>query len=1028
MKNFITQAKPQGFYGMKATTLTRWCFGLVFLLTGLSSYGQVATNRIFGSTTGTYTPITGGTVLVTQTNTTTSNAGSLDDGAVYTVTLPFSFTYDGAAYTEMTVTNNMSVSFGGTAMGSGLYTPLSSTGGTGTTAAAYAAAISVYGRDMQGGYIFGGTSTTGSPILTLGAGASTAGVTVGSTISGTGIPAATTVIAVGATTVTMSANATSNSTNSARWVWNGEMRHETLGSPGNQIFVVQWSNMKPFGTTLTTTNGFRMNAQLRIHEQGNKIEIVYGPCTPGVATSTSTAQVGLRGPNSTFATNVNNRLVTKNVHDWATSAAGTANTSGLVFNNVAPANVIPSGLTYSWSEPTTDAMDWNNIQWLTDGSTGSNTSYSALAGTPLTAYAQGYEAGVTEAAGVGTGVEAWIGTSSTNDNPANVGWTWTAATFGNQVGNNDEFQANLPPLAPGTYYVASRWRLNNGPFTYGGYNGPWNGTGNNSIELILTPNPTQCATPLLPADAATGVAYPVANLSWSAPTTGPTPTGYQVWFGTDPAALTNIGTATTTNVNITGLTANTVYHWQIIPTSTVGGTATGCVVRSFTTQLSPFNPYCEVPAFTSAIEPITLVDFAGINNTLPNTVLTAANGGISHVNNIPVSGNVTMGQSYAMTLKGNTDGNFTNNFRVFIDWNQDGDFADPGETFNAGTILNSTGLDAIQALSNIAVPMTALPGATRMRVKKLFGTTNLENPCLSGGFGQIHDYTLNVQAPVTQITQLFFSQCSLVLPANEPTVVLNAFPVENATNYEFQVTVNNGNPQSINTANSFMTFAQLSALPGTGATIAVKVRATVNGIVGEWGNTCILNTATQITQLLFSQCSMTLPANEPTVVLNAFPVDNASSYDFMVTVNGGTPQMINTVNSYFTFGQLTNLPGHSASIAVSVRAIVNGVAGAWGNTCTVTTNAPGDEDFVESIASKQEMAAYPNPFTNQFTLKLANNSEAAIQIFDINGRLVANQVVNDSYDVELGQNLTSGVYLVRVEQNNELKSFKMIKK
>jgi hypothetical protein len=74
------------------------------------------------------------------------------------------------------------------------------------------------------------------------------------------------------------------------------------------------------------------------------------------------------------------------------------------------------------------------------------------------------------------------------------------------------------------------------------------------------------------------------------------------------------------------------------------------------------------------------------------------------------------------------------------------------------------------------------------------------------------------------------------------------------------------------------------------------------------------------------------------------------------------------------------------------------------------------------------MTAYPNPFTNQFTLKLVSNSEASIQIFDINGRLVANQVVNESYDVELGQNLTSGVYLVRVEQNNETKSFKMIKK
>jgi len=51
MKNFITQAKPQGFYGMKATTLKRWCFGLVFLLTSLSSYGQVSIFETFNTTT-----------------------------------------------------------------------------------------------------------------------------------------------------------------------------------------------------------------------------------------------------------------------------------------------------------------------------------------------------------------------------------------------------------------------------------------------------------------------------------------------------------------------------------------------------------------------------------------------------------------------------------------------------------------------------------------------------------------------------------------------------------------------------------------------------------------------------------------------------------------------------------------------------------------------------------------------------------------------------------------------------------------
>ena len=42
------------------------------------------------------------------------------------------------------------------------------------------------------------------------------------------------------------------------------------------------------------------------------------------------------------------------------------------------------------------------------------------------------------------------------------------------------------------------------------------------------------------------------------------------------------------------------------------------------------------------------------------------------------------------------------------------------------------------------IPSTALAGTTRMRVKQLFGTTNIENPCLGSGFGQFEDYSLNV--------------------------------------------------------------------------------------------------------------------------------------------------------------------------------------------------------------------------------------------------------------------------------------------
>jgi hypothetical protein len=55
-------------------------------------------------------------------------------------------------------------------------------------------------------------------------------------------------------------------------------------------------------------------------------------------------------------------------------------------------------------------------------------------------------------------------------------------------------------------------------------------------------------------------------------------------------------------------------------------------------------------------------------------------------------------------------------------------------------------LDAQQATQSLSVPPSALVGNTRMRVKKIYGTTDYINPCLGTQYGQIEDYTLAVAA------------------------------------------------------------------------------------------------------------------------------------------------------------------------------------------------------------------------------------------------------------------------------------------
>ncbi|WP_445451983.1 GEVED domain-containing protein [Flavobacterium sp. 25HG05S-40] len=253
-----------------------------------------------------------------------------------------------------------------------------------------------------------------------------------------------------------------------------------------------------------------------------------------------------------------------------------------------------------------------------------------------------------------------------------------------------------------------------------------------------------CATLTAPANAATGVVYsaPVV-LTWDAPTTGGPVDSYDVFLDTNATPTTLLGNQTAVTRSVTGLLPSTTYYWRAVPKN-AAGSAASCAIFSFTTSANLFAPYCGPVDFTLNVEPITLVNFAGINNVTSEVL----NGTPDHELFTTPTGNVTAGSAYTITLKGNTDGaTFTNRFMVYADWNQDGDFADTDEAYTiAQTITGSTGIDAIQATQSLQVPPTALVGNTRLRVKKIFGTTNYADPCLGTGYGQVEDYTIAVAA------------------------------------------------------------------------------------------------------------------------------------------------------------------------------------------------------------------------------------------------------------------------------------------
>lgn len=154
----------------------------------------------------------------------------------------------------------------------------------------------------------------------------------------------------------------------------------------------------------------------------------------------------------------------------------------------------------------------------------------------------------------------------------------------------------------------------------------------------------------------------------------------------------------------------------------------------------PEEEYC-VPLFSDTVEPISRVQFADIDNVSNPDI----NGSARIEYFLDIIANVETGNTYTITLEGNTGGEYENHFKVFIDWNQNMILDDDGEIYEIGTIFNSNGMDGEQATNEIEIPADALTGNTRMRVLKNFNPI-LQGPCGGYTYGQAEDYTINVSA------------------------------------------------------------------------------------------------------------------------------------------------------------------------------------------------------------------------------------------------------------------------------------------
>lgn len=211
-----------------------------------------------------------------------------------------------------------------------------------------------------------------------------------------------------------------------------------------------------------------------------------------------------------------------------------------------------------------------------------------------------------------------------------------------------------------------------------------------------------------------------ATVSWS---TVSGAVSYSVEYKASAASTwTAMSSTTSTSVTITGLASGT-YDWRVRATCSSG---TGNWVSG------TFVVWCASAGSSTTAGYIDYVAMGSIART------STGDGGYFDASS--QSTNIVPGSSYTITMSPGYSGSKKNvYFRVYIDYNRDGDFADAGEQVGQKTFKNVTNTTV-----TFTVPTGASLGKSRLRV--VMSTTAYQGPCVSYSSGETEDFSVNISS------------------------------------------------------------------------------------------------------------------------------------------------------------------------------------------------------------------------------------------------------------------------------------------
>ena len=450
------------------------------------------------------------------------------------------------------------------------------------------------------------------------------------------------------------------------------------------------------------------------------------------------------------------------------------------------------------------------------------------------------------------------------------------------------------------------------------------------------------------------------------------------WQSRNPAGTgtwTDIGGATTPIYSSPGITSPTDYRYLTTCTpSALSDTST-----IVTTTINPGNQcYC-IPSNTSSAS-YYISDFSttgGVTNITNNNTGFSPTGYGDYSATDTVS--AMQGDDVMVSVSSMLSSSYS--YDVWVDWDQDGNFNGANEH-----VLTTNGTYVTGAYNGtITVPINALPGNTRMRVRNAY----LSSPapvCGTHDYGEAEDYTFTVLVSCTN-----------------PVVDLGA-----------DTSFCAGQTLTLDAGNAGLVF--LWNDNSTNQTLIVNAAGTYSVTVTD------------------GQCS-----TSDTILVSMDPLPSADSID---AVNSGvcdfTFRAINAQNvtSYsWTFGDgspndTNPIATHAYAQNGSYLAVLTMTNDCGTKTITTTVNCTG-VGINDIDLSKDALKLYPNPTSDKITIENSSNLNMEyITVFNVLGQVVYQSVPQNAVKHQMNvSNLASGLYTVRIKTNEGMviRKFEILK-